>query len=173
MKNYLRYKLTNDGISPRVFPGQKNALFDANSDEHDEYGFSTEESSMRTKMMDKRFRKIQNLEKEVESPKIYGEKKAPLTFISWGSTKGPILEALRETDKKIRFVHFNFLYPFPKKNFLKAIKGSKKLIVLENNKTGQLSSLIKENSGIETQKFLKYDGRPFWPEEIKEFISKI
>lgn len=174
LQNYSRYKFTSDGVSPRTLPGFKKGIFDANSDEHDEQGFSTENSLLRTKMMDKRMKKLKSLEKELIGPKLYGEKKAYITLISWGSTKAPILEAmklLKEQGMKVNFLHFTYLWPLPKANFLKLISDAKKTMILENNATGQFASLLKEQTGFSADEvFLKYDGRPFWAEKICEKV---
>jgi len=177
LKNYLRYQITKSGVSPRSLPGMISGLFDANSDEHDEYGFVTENQTIRIKMMDKRFSKLLALEKEIVEPKIYGDKDAEITLIGWGSTKKPILEALKlfkEAGVKVKFLHFTYLWPLPTKEITKILKGKGKKIILENNKTGQLASLIKEKTGLEpTSQLLKYDGRPFWPEEIVERAKEV
>jgi 2-oxoglutarate ferredoxin oxidoreductase subunit alpha len=175
-QNYLRYKITASGISPRSLPGQANGISDTNSDEHDEYGFSTEESEMRIKMMNKRFSKMEAIRKEIIEPKIYGDKKAKITLIGWGSTKKPILESLKLFKEKgivVRFLHFTYLWPLPEKQIKKILTEKGKTFILENNHDGQLAALIKEITGLEPDhQILKYDGRPFWPEEIVERVRK-
>ena len=177
MNNFLRYKLTKSGISPRSLPGMAGGLYNANSDEHDEYGTTTEESEMRIKMNDKRFAKLKLLEKEIPKPKLYGDKDAKITLIGWGSTKKPILEALkffREEGIKVRFLHYTYLWPFAHQGLEKIFDSSKKTIILENNKTGQLAQLIREFTCLRPDhEILKYDGRPFYPEEIVERVKKL
>lgn len=174
--NYLRYKDTKDGVSPRAIVGLKNGVHIANTDEHDEYGFSEESGENRTKMMDKRFKKLENLINEVKGPKLYGPKNTETTILSWGSCKIPILEAMKflnSNKERFNFLHFNYLTPFPKRPFMELLKNVKKSVVVENNKTSQLSKLIMENTGVElTNQVLKYNGRQFFPEEIIEGVKK-
>ena len=64
-EGYKRYELTDDGISPRVKVGTPNGDYIATSYEHDEYGATNEESSLKMKFTEKRFKKLENFfEKE-------------------------------------------------------------------------------------------------------------
>ncbi|PIS09633.1 2-oxoacid:acceptor oxidoreductase subunit alpha [Candidatus Beckwithbacteria bacterium CG10_big_fil_rev_8_21_14_0_10_34_10] len=168
---YKRYKLTENGVSKRSIPGQKGGIHCCNSYEHDENGLGTEEGEMRIKMMDKRMKKMKLLEKEIKGVSLFGPKKAKLSLISWGSNKGVILEALKEL-KNVNFLHLSCVWPFPKKEVEEFIKTSEKCYSIEGNATGQLTSLIKQETGLTLQSVLKYDGRPFWVEEIiKKFTN--
>lgn len=174
-KKFLRYKINKDGISLRCFLGEKNGHHIANSYEHSEDGLFTEEGDQRNEMMNKRKRKLANLKREIIPPKLYGPKKAKISLISWGSNKGPILEALKtlnETQKQtVNFLHLNFLWPFPNETVTKFIKYAHQVICLEGNSTGQLANLISEQTSLKVKSFLKYNGRPFYPEEIKREID--
>jgi len=176
-EDYKRYKNTDDGISPRTVMGLEKGLCIVNSDEHDEYGFSEEDPHNRRIMTDKRFRKITTLIDEIPPPKRYGPADAEVTIWSWGSCKGPILEAMKilnQNEKKVNLVHFTYLYPFEQDFVEKYIEESGKNVVVENNKTSQLSKLINMNTGYRIKnKILKYSGRQFLPEEIINGIEKI
>jgi 2-oxoglutarate ferredoxin oxidoreductase subunit alpha len=92
---YRRYEVTETGVSPRAFPSVKGAIVHANSDEHDESGFTSEDPTVTAMMVDKRLRKLQTIKKEleersIETTKLYGPQDADVTIVSWGSTKGPI-----------------------------------------------------------------------------------
>lgn len=169
--NYLRYKITSSGISPRTIPSQLKGMHCASSYEHDEKGNESEDSENRIKMHDKRFRKLESLVKEIPEPIIYGPKNAKFTLITWGSTKGAVLEAIKEL-KNVNMLHFIYLSPFKTKNLIEIMKG--KTCVIEGNKTSQLSALIKQNIGKGPDyKILKYDGRPFTPEYVIREVKKI
>jgi 2-oxoglutarate ferredoxin oxidoreductase subunit alpha len=57
-----------------------------------------------------------------------------------------------------------------KKEMLKA----KKIILVENNLTGQLGKIIREKTGLKIEnRILKYDGKPFTSDELKEELRKI
>lgn len=174
---YRRYTDTEDGISPRAIPGVEGGLFIANSDEHNQYGFSDESAHNRKIMVDKRFRKIKKLIEEIPPPRIYGPADAEITIWSWGSCKGPVLEAmniLNQKEKKVNLVHFTFLYPFDSDVVEGILNETNKNIVVENNKTSQLSKIIMMNTGYKMKnKILKYSGRQFLPEEIINGIEKI
>ena len=84
-----------DGVSPRSLPGQEGGIFMANSDEHDEFGYTSEDARMRINQVDKRFAKLRGMVGEVPPPKLHGPKTAELTIVGWGSTKGAILTAMK------------------------------------------------------------------------------
>ena len=176
---YKRYSDTEDGISPRTIPGveNENGIHIANSDEHDQYGYSDESAHNRKIMVDKRFRKIKKLIEEIPPPRIYGPNDAEITIWSWGSCKGPILEAmsiLNQKEKMVNLIHFTYLYPFDSDVINGLISENNKNIVVENNKTSQLSKIIMMNTGYRIKnKILKYSGRQFLPEEIINGIEKI
>jgi len=171
-QNYLRYKITENGISPRPFLGEKGFHHLVNSYEHDEYGFATEESKQRINMVDKRARKFEALKTEIPQQEIYGQKETEFSLISWGSNKAVIREALKSLPN-VNYLHLSWVWPLPEKQIKDFAKKAKKLIVIECNSEGQLSNLIHERTGIETEKFLKYDGRPFYPEEIIEYLEAL
>lgn len=176
-KEYKRYLNTEDGISPRVVTGIEGGVHIANSDEHDERGYSEDSAYNRKNMVDKRFRKIKKLIEEIPSPRIYGPINSEITVWSWGSCKGPILEAmniLNQKEKKINLVHFTYLYPFDSESIEGIIGKSNKNVVVENNKTSQLAKIIMMNTGHRIKnKILKYSGRQFLPEEVVSGIEKI
>ncbi len=175
--DFLRYKNTEDGVSPRVVLGLEKGMHIANSDEHDEYGYSEEDAHNRKMMVDKRFKKVMDLISEIPPPSLYGPNDAEITLWSWGSCKGPILEALKslnQKEKKANLIHFKYLYPFDSEFVGNLISKNSKNVVVENNKTSQLSKLIMMNTGHRIKnKILKYSGRQFLPEEIIKGVEKI
>ncbi|MBU5688429.1 MAG: 2-oxoacid:acceptor oxidoreductase subunit alpha, partial [Candidatus Aenigmarchaeota archaeon] len=177
IQDYKRYENTISGISLRALPSQENTIFKAATDEHDEYGRLSEEPADRIIQVDKRFRKMKVLETEIDGAKFYGDKDAEVIIVSWGSTKGPILEAMKllhKKDIKVGFLQILYIIPFPVNKTKSFLEDAKKKILIENNKTGQLGSVIKEKTGIDMDyKILKYDGRPFTPEEIVSQIEEV
>jgi len=174
-KDYKRYLITPDGISPRAIPGMKNSLHQANSYEHTEDGHTTEDAIEREKQVDKRNKKMATfLSRDVKLPKLYGAVDAPLTVISWGSMKGPILQAMYDRPKKFNLLHFSYLWPLPKDELTEILKSLKETLLVENNSTGQLGQIITMITGIEIKnKLLKYSGRPFYPEEILGKVNQL
>jgi 2-oxoglutarate ferredoxin oxidoreductase subunit alpha len=175
---YLRYKVAKDGISERLIPGAKGFYYQANSYEHLENSHTTESDMERQVQADKRMKKMdQYFERDFALPKVYGDlDKAEIVFVSWGGMKGIVLEAqrlLKEEGKETAFVHFTHVYPLHEKkvNDMFDKFGSKKLVLVENNATGQFGQLLRMQTGINIEeKLLKYNGRPFFPVEI---VSKI
>lgn len=175
MVDYKRYLFTEDGVSPRSLPGQQGGISLTGSDEHEENGLYNEEVENRVKMMDKRFKKLQTALMDIPAPAIQGDSDTPLTIISFGSTKMTISEArkwLKQDGINVNFLQVSYLSPFPADVVAETIKNAKKTLVIENNKTGQFESLIKEQTGLSVDhNFRKYDGRPFYPEEIVEKVK--
>ena len=177
MKKYLRYKVTEDGVSPRSLPGMKKGMFIANSDEHDEYGFSWESSENRIKQVDKRNRKLDAFTKVMPEPLVYGNPKAKKTVVFWGSNKGAILDSYVQLPdkikKRIKILQIQYMWPFPKKFVSLILQNSKDVLLVENNSNGQLGNLIAQETGIQIKnRLLKYDGRPFYREEIISALKK-
>lgn len=175
-KRWARYAVTPTGVSPRSLPGQVGGIFTANSDEHDETGMANEEANVRRAQMAKRMKKLLSLRAEINEPiMLHGDKEAGITLVGWGSTKGPILEAMKllnRKDKMVNFLQIRCLEPFPVKEVDAVLRQAKRRVLIENNFSGQLGGLIREKTGIDiTERFLKYDGRPIHPEEIVAYVS--
>lgn len=174
---YLRYRFTKDGISPRLIPGKTKNFVAADSDEHDERGWITESATMRTKMMNKRMKKLEKLEQELIQPEFLGSKSCDTLLVGWGSTYGPIAEAVKTLNEKENGKYgalvFGDVYPLPKKLLEEIARNVKEIINVEQNATGQLAGLIREYTGIVcTSNILKYDGRQISGEEIVEKVMK-
>ncbi len=170
-QNYKRYKITKNGISPRAIPGGKGVV-KATSYEHDEFGITTENAEKVKAMVEKRLRKWKSLNEEVkkkfEMYATYG--KGNNLIVSWGSTKGAILDAMKKL-KGWKFLQIKYLAPFPK-DIVKILKRAKRVVLIENDATGMLADLIREKTGFEIkEKLLKYDARPFTAEDILEGLK--
>ncbi len=177
MERYNRYEITEDGISPRSIPGQKNGLFVGTSYEHDETSFTSEDPEMYVRQKRKRMKKFDNIPKEFFEPFIYGDEKSETLIIVWGSTKMPALEAqkmLEDDGIGCKVMQVHYLYPFPSEEVKREIEKSKNVIIVEGNMTSLLGSLIREKTGIRIKnRYLKHDGRPFYPEEIAEAVKQM
>ena len=173
-KDYKRYKFTKNGISPRGIPGYGNGLVCIDSDEHDEEGHITESMTIRTKMVEKRLRKLKEIIKETIPPKLIGNRNYKTLIIGWGSTFHIIKEALEKINRKnISFLHFKQIYPIHS-DTVKYLKKAEKTIIVENNATSQFSKLIKLHTGYEINyKILQYNGLPFSVETIEKQIKQI
>lgn len=176
-ERYKRYLLTDDGVSPRVFPGTENGVHISTSYEHDETGFSSESFAMRTKQADKREKKLAKLLQEMDPPTIYGPKKADVTLVTWGSHKLPALDAMQMLETEgvnVNVIHFTHIFPIEEKAVKKIIDSCNKTVLIENNSTAQFGGILKQYAGIEFDfHLLKYDGRPVFPEQIVHYIKKL
>ncbi len=176
-EDYLRYRYTESGISPRLIPGKTNHLVAADSDEHDERGWITESSEVRVKMVDKRAKKLELLVEELQEPEFMGEEGASTLLIGWGSTYGPIREAVALLNKShgggYGALVFGDVYPLPQKLLRAHAASAKRILNVEQNATGQLAGLIREYAGIAcTGSILKYDGRQISAQEIVTRVLK-
>lgn len=161
-----------DGISPRSVPGTKNGLYYANSYEHDGKGHVTDKADTRKAMADKRARKVDAMQTDIMPPVYTGDENPDVLFVTWGTSRGPAVSAarlLRESGKKVAVLSYPWLYPFPVKDTVSYLAKAARTIIVEQNSTGQLAKLIRMETGTDiAEKFLKYDGRPWYPEEIVE-----
>ncbi len=176
--DYKRFAFTDDGISPRSKLGLENGVFWNTGDESDEYGHISEDPLERIKMMDKRMSRLELITKKIpQEEQVVSFGVHDFTIISWGSTKGPIIDALEILKKEnidIGFVQFKLLHPFPTDYTKSLLKDAKTIIDIEANYTAQLSQIFKQNLGRDVNYFiLKYTGRGMTSTEIYDSLKKI
>ncbi len=174
IKDFKRYEYSKSGVSPRSIPGQKGGVYLANSDEHEEHGYTIEGYDAKTRklMVEKRASKLSGILKDLPKPELFGSKSAKLTLIGWGSVKGPVLEALKVLDQ-VNYVHIAAPWPLNADEVRKVLKGTKKLVAIENNHTGQLANILEQNGIKIDERLNKFDGAQFFPEEVIESVSKL
>ncbi len=176
--DYKRFAKSSDGLSPRSKLGLENGIFWNTGDESNEYGHISEDPENRIAKMDKRALKLELAIKNIppeDQVKNYGV--SEFCIVSWGSTKGPILDAiemLKRDGFEVGFVQVKLLQPFPT-NYLKSLlKDTKTIIDIEANHTGQLGSLINEHLDHKVDYYIvKYTGRPMTCNEVYDSIKKI
>ncbi len=169
---FPRYKNTEDGISPRVLPGMKNGLHHVTGVEHDETGRPSEKADNRKMMMEKRLSKLEDGIDFHEPVFVDAEhEEADLLMVGLCSTRGTIQEVKERLEAegiKVNHAHVRQVLPFPTEEMLEQMKRAKKVVVVENNMTGQLAALLKLYVGM-AEKIVeigKYDGNPFLPAEV-------
>ena len=175
---YKRFAFTEDGISPRSKLGLDNGIFWNTGDESDELGHITEDPQMRTKMMDKRMSRLDLILKQIpDNEQVVSHGIHDFTIISWGSTKGPILDALEMLKKEgidVGYIQIKLLHPFPKEIIKSLTKEVKTIIDIESNHSGQLGKIFHQNNPRDIDYFiLKYTGRGMTSTEIYETLKKI
>jgi 2-oxoglutarate/2-oxoacid ferredoxin oxidoreductase subunit alpha len=168
---FKRYEVTTDGVSPRVIPGMKNGIHHVTGVEHDETGKPSESAVNRNAQMDKRFRKVENIRFNTPVYKNTKHEDADILLVGFNSTRGVIEEAMVRLENeglKVNHAHIRLIHPFPTDEVLPLVRSAKKVVVVENNATGQLANIMKMNVGHAEKiiKHLKYDGNPFLPHEV-------
>ena len=178
---YNRYENTPSGISPISCPGDKYGEHVITGLEHTESNAPTPAPEIHRQMTEKRFRKLETAAGQFSKAKTYGDDEAYIGIISWGSTSGPVFEAIdkaKEKGIKVQALYPRTLYPLPTDWIKGFVKNKDVVIVIEANYNAQFKSTIVErcshiNKGTEVLEFLKYDGTPFTPEEIFDEIEKV
>lgn len=176
---YLRYKLTPDGVSIRALPGVEGAVQLVNSYEHDEagYGAQGEDATVRMAQNEKRMRKLDRARQIVPAPRFHGPEQADLSIILFGTTKMPVLEALRwagEEGLRVNVMQLTTLWPFPAEEVSRFLSAARLSAVVEGNLTGQLRGLIRQECLADVDRDLRrYDGRPFAPEKLLAWFKEV
>lgn len=186
LKSTDRYNpAAKDGISPRWLPGSEAATYCAQGDEHDAAGNVDERAQNARSQMDKRMKKMDALKKILPEPELFGSQTPETLVVSWGSNKGVILDAISGLIPSpsppsarlgtgagrggVGYLHYTYLWPMKTEKLEKLMKKAKRTILVECNHHGQLGMVIKMESGIDIkEKILKYDGRPFFFDELHQ-----
>lgn len=176
-KNYKRFALTDDGVSPRAIPGFSEALVVSDSDEHTEDGKLTEDLGVRVQMVAKRLNKGLGLAAEALPPSYFGEDGAEVLLVCWGSTQAAALEArerLEEQGRSAAVLHFAQVWPLNGDQFLPWLASARRAVCVEGNATGQLSRLIRQETGFRFQDLvLRFDGLPITAAYILRGLESI
>ena len=178
--NYLRYKITDSGVSPRAVPGVPGHIHTAATDEHQEDGVLISDEFTnpikRRAMMEKRMRKVAGIESAVPPPTLSGPPQADVTLIGWGSTTGVIEEAcelLSEQGIVANQLQIRWLVPLHGEAILQILKDARHTIIVENNYSGQFARYLRsETSFVPDGHIRKYDGEPFMPHHIVEAVKE-
>jgi 2-oxoglutarate ferredoxin oxidoreductase subunit alpha len=174
---FKRYAFTETGISPRAIPGHPKGVFQACSDEHDEYGtFEDEDAENRTKMVEKRYQKWYTALGDMRPPHRYGPAEADITLVCWGSTYGAAYEAVNrlnaEDGARANMIHFTDLWPMSEEVVRPILAGAKRLVDVESNITGQFARHLRTQTGVHVQeRILRYDGRPITSQYILDRLQ--
>ncbi len=175
LKNTDRYKITENGMSKRWVPGNSDAYYFANGDEHHEDGVLNEGEDAGI-MYAKRNRKLDFIKSELPAPEIFGDKNADISFVGWGSTKGVMLDvinAAKEKNISINYLHYTYLWPLKFEDFDTFYEENKNVHLIEGNHNGQLGNLLQMHAKNKLEKrLLKWNGRLFLIEEVLRYIDK-
>src|SRR6267378_6182362 len=179
---YRRFAFSEDGVSPRAVLGMPGYRFWNTGDEHDEMGHIEEDPDNRVKMMTKRMTKLDTAAREIpEEEKVNFfrsfKKQADVTIVSWGSTKGPILDAMKLLEKDgigVEFLQIRLVSPFPTEAVKQKLAGAKLVVDIEQNYSGQMAAVIAEKTMIDVKnKIVKFNGRPMSQDEIYQSAKQV
>ena len=180
--SYQRYAFTADGVSPRALPGTPGHAHVVATDEHDEAGVLISDEftnpHKRRAMMEKRQRKMDSILPLIDPPRLSGPKDAEVTLVGWGSTDGVIDEAVEKLrdEQGIAASHLQvkWMVPLHAEAIVSALSGSKKVVIVENNYSGQFARYLRSETGIDADAHIrKYDGEPLLPHHIAEGVQQI
>ena len=179
---YKRYQLTDDGISARALPGTPGFEHVVATDDHDEDGvlISDEYTNphKRQAMHEKRMRKMESILPLIDAPQIWGAEDAQVTLLGWGSTEGVIREAIEKlsTEENIaaNLLQIKWIVPLHGAAITALLSKSKRVIIVENNYSGQFARYLRSETGIAADGHIrKYDGEPFMPHHIVDGVKAI
>ena len=151
LKNFQRYQITDDGVSPLIVPGEPGAVYSTTGLEHSVKGNPNYESDVHSMMTAKRFRKFESMVADLPEADILGDETAEIGIAGWGSTIGSILEGMEIAKKqgvKTKLIKSIMIHPQHEDSFRKFFASCKKIIVPEMNYQGQYAALLKSRYGI-------------------------
>lgn len=177
--NYQRYKETPTGVSPMSRPGTKGGIYQTNGLEHDEAGRPSSMFLLHEKMNAKRYRKLWPIREEFGFHRRYGPADAEIGILCWGSSKGPVKEAVMRAsargEKVAAFVP-QVLYPFPKKQFQEFLSGLKQILVIELSYSAQFYKYLRTFLDLpagKTHVYKRSGGKDLSATEIEGQLRKL
>lgn len=172
-EQYLRFQLTDSGVSPRVFPGTAGGFeYISTGLEHNERGDPEYDEKIHTIMSAKRHKKLAAL---AHDPMVaglastFGVEEAEIGIICWGSTAGPVRDAVQraiEMGIPVKALVPKVLNPLIHSELKPFLASIKKLLVPEMNFTGQLAALLRSTYRVPTIQLNAVKGVPFRSQEI-------
>jgi 2-oxoglutarate ferredoxin oxidoreductase subunit alpha len=180
--DYKRFEITESGISPRALPGTLGYVHVVATDEQDEDGVLISDEftnpHKRQAVHEKRMRKMEGILPLLEPPKLLGSANAQVTLLGWGSTEGVICEAIEKLADEEGILANNlqikWIVPLHAEAILSILSKSKKVIIVENNYSGQFARYLRSETSIVADGHIrKYDGEPFMPHHVVEGVKKI
>lgn len=176
---YKRYRLTEDFISPRALPGEKDGTHVSTGLEHNELGRPNDQSENHQIMSRKRHQKLKAALKHPDFThyKRFGDEgKVDVGIIAWGSTFGECLEAMQKARAEgIRCAALKvvMLWPFPSEAVSAFMDDCQATLVPEVNFQGQFANLLQANVGRKVERLCRVPGTPMPVEEILDEIRRL
>ncbi len=173
-EKYYRYAVAESGVSPMSIPGQAGGQYTADGLEHTEAGAPSSLPEDHLAQLEKRERKINGFEYGLHWADLEGS--GDTAVITWGSTTGPVREALsrlRKQGENIRRIAIRLLAPERPKDMAAALKGIKRLLVVEQSHSKQFHRYLRAAYDLpaEIRVFNRPGPLPFRPNEILEQLA--
>ena len=176
LEHYVRYALTESGVSPISEPGMRGGTYLAAGIEHNEEGVPTSSGAMHARMNEKRIRKLDPLARWGSAVSVFGDRDAPIGLIAWGSVAGIAREALERADRlgvHAKLLVPRLLFPVPQPaydDFFGSIRGG---FVIEQSHQGQLYRLLRMYVNVPrgVTSLARSGANPFTPIEIAELLA--
>jgi 2-oxoglutarate/2-oxoacid ferredoxin oxidoreductase subunit alpha len=175
-EKFRRYALTQTGVSPMSIPGQAGGQYVATGLEHSEMGRPRYDDASHTRMTEKRFKKMESAAQDAPPADRFGDPSAEMGIVTWGSTMGPVAEAVeqaRERGIPVDAIAPRMVWPLPDHQLADFLRGKKVVIVPEVNYTGQFADLLAARYHREFVKLGRYGGVPFKVAEIVRAIEEV
>lgn len=178
LKDFKRYRDTESGISPMSIPGMDGGAYLASGIEHGEDGWPSSVFKVHERMVEKRFRKLDSLSRELHFVRTYGPEDAEIGAVCWGSNKGPVREACEQFNAdghKIRLIVPQVLYPLNRQVIESLVRPLRKFVVFESSWNAQLFTHLKGTCSIPPEQAVSYavaGGRGLNAREVKQAIEE-
>jgi 2-oxoglutarate ferredoxin oxidoreductase subunit alpha len=172
---FERYALTESGVSPMSVPGIPGGMYVATGLEHSERGRPRYDPKSHTVMTEKRFRKLEAAMLDAPPAERFGDPAAEIGVITWGSTMGPVAEAVQiaaERGIPVEAIVPKMLWPLPDHQIGDFMLSKRVVLVPEVNYTGQFADLLAARYARRVVKVTRYGGVPFRVEEIVGAIEE-
>ncbi|MCP4164225.1 MAG: 2-oxoacid:acceptor oxidoreductase subunit alpha [Deltaproteobacteria bacterium] len=174
LKDYVRFKETKTGVSPRSIPGTPNGMYTTTGLENNERGKPQYDGKLHTKMSDMRYRKLNSALNDVPKPKWTGPKKdIDVGILSWGSSAGAAYEAATIANKnghRVAVLSSLVVFPVNEVDLTKFCNESKQILIPELNYSGQYANFIASYINRPVERLNMVSGLPMASEDV---LSKI
>ncbi len=176
-QTYERYALSANGVSPMAIPGTAGGQYTADGLTHTPSGVPSSKASDHQNQLDKRRNKIEMFDygdhwAEIESS---GDGEAQFTILTWGSLAGPAREAMHALGDEgisVKLVAMRLISPFRRQDFLAALDGSRRILIVEQTHSGQFHEYLRAKCDLpgEVRHFHRAGPKLIGPEEISAQI---
>lgn len=171
LESYQRFQITESGVSPISEPGMEGGNYLASGIEHNEIGAPTASGAMHARMNEKRIRKLNPLKTRRDLFETFGDPKAAVGVIAWGSVAGVAQAALKRAEEngiRVKLLVPRLLYPVAQQVYQEFFASVRTGFIVEQSHQGQLYRLLRMfvelPRGIDS--FARSGSNPFTPNEV-------